>query len=137
METEKQQIIEAIANMNVLMLEDLLDKERTYQDTTKNIFIQKLSDTFDKFKKANDTSLMVREGKCSSKICPNRGCTGYTFIGDVSRLHMDLIFEEGENTYNDIYHCNDFSSSEIKIKSMQVHIIVSEHEKVDLDSKAE
>lgn len=130
MTSKKQHIIHAITELDISKLEVLLDEDKTYQDTTKEMFISKLSEAFIKFKESKDDSLYFREGKCGSKLCKNRGCKGYTFIGNNSRLHMDLIFEESNNEIVDIYHCNDFSSSEVRIKSMQVYINVKEDEKV-------
>ncbi len=95
MNSKKETILKSFSNMDIAMLEIILDDSRTYQDATKETFLQKLHEVFIKFKSNNDESLIPYSGKCVSGEC-NKGCKGYSFVGNNSSNHTDFIFEETE-----------------------------------------
>lgn len=109
MKSKKEVIIDCFQKMDIHMLELLLDDSKTYQDATKNIFLQKLKISFNELKNSQDTYLKSCKGNCSSVGC-NRGCSGYSFVGNNSKKHLDLIFAESNNDFTDIYHCGEFKS---------------------------
>ena len=90
------------------MLELLLDDSKTYQHTPKAFFLEKLELAFTEFRESLDTDLIAISGKCVNKDCPNNGCKGFSFVGNTSGQHLDLIFEETETDYSDICQCRDF-----------------------------
>ena len=49
--TYLQSIVDAISTFNITQLTILLHDHRTYQDTTKEIFIEKLGEIFDSLKR--------------------------------------------------------------------------------------
>ncbi len=108
-QSKKQQIFNAFSKMDIGQLQILLDDNKTYQDATKETFLEKLQEIFIQFKKHEDTELFQCYGRCRSKECPNRGKSGYAFVGNKSNLYMKLIFEETESDILDIYHCTEFS----------------------------
>jgi hypothetical protein len=72
------------------------------------------------------------KGKCCSKVCPNTGCKGFSFVGNVSGRHIDLIFEDTDSDYADIYQCHDFDSvSKTQHKSLPVILDIKEDEQTD------
>ena len=95
--------------MDPEMLELVLDDERTYQDAAKPVFLEKLTAVFKKFRKAGDTHLIPHSGICTAAKC-NFGCKGFSFVGNSSGKRLDLVFEEDERDYTDIYYCHDFQS---------------------------
>jgi hypothetical protein len=101
-------LIKAISSMDKDALELILEDDVLYQDTTKEIFLQKLNDTFQLFKQNEDSKLIAIEGKCNSIICGNKNKGGVSFIGNVSGLYIDLIIENEEGAVKDIYECKDF-----------------------------
>lgn len=105
---KKQLILESFQNMNLSMLDVLLDDSRTYQNVVKNVFIEKLDTVFTRLKDKGDTHLLAFKGVCISKECDNKGCAGYSFIGNNSKQHIDLIFDELSEDVNDIYQCFTF-----------------------------
>ncbi len=107
MKNLKQAILQSLSNMDIGMLELILDDSRTYQDATKETFLQKLNEVFTKFKSGNDGSLIPYSGACVSDKC-NKGCKGYSFVGNNSNNHTDFIFEETKTDFKDIYHCSHF-----------------------------
>lgn len=104
----KENTIATFEALDADTLSYLLDDSRTYQDATKSIFIEKVSEVFEEFRRAGDSDVKAYPGKCCSGTCPNLGCTGYSFIGRNSLDHLDLIFEEKDGQVTDIYNCSDF-----------------------------
>jgi len=78
----------------------------SYQDTTKEIFLEKIEEIFTSLKTAGDTELIICKGTCCSEECDNAGKTGYLMIGNQSRSHISLIFELDNDDIKDIYQCH-------------------------------
>jgi hypothetical protein len=106
--TYLQSIVDAISTFNITQLTILLHDHRTYQDTTKEIFIEKLGEIFDSLKTNGDTILVYQKGVCDSTGCPNKGCRGYRFIGNQTGSYIDIIFEIKDEDVTDIYDCTQF-----------------------------
>ena len=119
---KKQLIIESFQNMNLNMLEVLLDDNRTYQGASKEVFLKKISDAFHEFKSDGDTFLEAFNGVCTSNLCPNKGCKGYSFIGNMTNNHIDLIFEEEDEEIIEIDsfidHSRDFTLTHSQVNQM-------------------
>jgi hypothetical protein len=94
--------------MDIDKLRLYLKDEYTYQDTTKEIFLSKISAIFNSCKKLKDTELIIYKCKCGGKTCDNCGKPGYRFVGNISKNHFDLIFETEGDDIKDIYHCEQF-----------------------------
>jgi hypothetical protein len=125
-------IIESFQKMDLNMLDILLDENRTYQDATKEVFLEKLNTAFAQLKKSGDTFLLSYKGFCNSEECSNNGCKGYSFVGNNSKKHIDLIFEELDNDVNEIYHCNGFETYETSVETENlIWIDVKNDEKAD------
>jgi hypothetical protein len=115
---KKELILESFQKMDINMLDVLLDDSRPYQDANKEVFIGKLIEVFNKFKQSGDTHLLPYKGFCNSKICPNKSCSGYSFVGNSTKDHIDLIFEETKKEFVDIYHCNGFETNDTSIERL-------------------
>lgn len=102
----KELIMKYISEMDTEMLSMVLIDDITYQEATKEVFLEKLEEIFIEFKEKGETILIPFRGKCGSEDCTNRGCTGYSFVGETSKISLDLIFDESEDIVNDIYNCN-------------------------------
>lgn len=114
------------------MLEVLLDDDKTYQDAAKDIFLEKLNMAFSEFKESGDTFLQSYRGFCNSDQCDNKRCTGYSFVGNNSKSHIDFIFQETETEINDIFHCNGFEITEKAVETNNsIDIFISYDEKAD------
>ncbi len=98
-----------IQKMDIEMIDAFLDKNKTYQDFEKSIFIDKLQVAFEEFKERGDTFLISIEGRCN-------GCdiskTGFSFVGNVSRSHMDILFDTSNNQIDDLYECSRFKNNQ-------------------------
>ena len=96
--------------MDVDMINDLLDNDRTYQDFAKDKFILKLDYAFTRFKEMGDDYLTHFSGTCESGICVNANCKGYSFVGNHSKNNMNLIFDIKNGHVLDIYDCQLFKT---------------------------
>ena len=115
--SEKENIINSIKRMDVEMLNSFLDDSMTYQEASKDVFLEKIKDVFLRLKDLNDRNLKHYSGKCISKKCNNTGCNGYRFQGNVSKVYLDLIIKESDERIQDIFHCYDFLPDESEVES--------------------
>lgn len=111
---KKEQIIKAIEEMDVSMLEVLLDENKTYGEATKKAYLKKLEKVFREFREEGDTELISYEGACKHKVCPmgGSGGNGFLFVGNHSKSYFGLMFEETENDYENINSCMSFQTYE-------------------------
>lgn len=134
MKTKKDLILESFKTMNFDMLEILLDDNKTYQDATKEVFLDKVHIAFTKLKASGDNSLKSYKGFCNSDNCTNKGCSGYSFIGNNSKNHIDLIFDEENDDVKDIYNCYQFKTIDKSVdKEDFINIEIMEDEKADFN----
>lgn len=112
--TKSGLIIEAFASMNSTALEILLDDAKTYQDASKEVFLEKVEELFLAHKNSGDAYLFSYPGKCCAEFsrCDNCGKTGYRFVGNNTNNYIDFIFELGRETVSDIYDCSRFETAE-------------------------
>lgn len=125
-------IIKAFAEMNSAALEILLDDAETYQDATKEVFLEKVEELFLAHKNRGDDYLFSYPGKCGAENsrCDNCGKTGYRFVGNHSNHYFDFIFEIGSETVSDIYDCSRFETTEtIENLASQASLDFDEDEK--------
>ena len=131
---KKETIVKAITEMDMVSLNLILDGNLTYQDATKEIFLSKLVEIFDEFKKSNDT-LQSHSGKCGSKDCSNHDKNGMLFCSRNSGKHFNLIIEEDENeNIKDLYYCNVFKCNfedKANKKGKSLEILIYEDEKAN------
>lgn len=112
-----------------------LKDEYTYQETSKEIFLNEVEQIFEAHKDSGDTELIVYEGACTgSKICDNCGKKGYRFVGNNSKNYMDLIFEiEGDDIKN-IFDCMNFKTDvDIENLGLKADIDVNSYD-LDIDA---
>ncbi|MEY4570813.1 MAG: hypothetical protein RLZ10_6 [Bacteroidota bacterium] len=103
--TQAEAVLHFICRLDIDMVNELLDAERTYADLPKARFIEKLGVAFNKFIYAGDESLSLEAGFCSSLDCDNCGSLGYTFVGNVSGHFLDLVVVEEDGKIIDIFDC--------------------------------
>ena len=131
---KKETIVQAITAMDLVSLELILDENLTYQDATKEIFLNKLNEIFDEVKNNKDT-LQSHSGKCGSKDCSNHNKNGMLFCGRNSGKHFNLIIEEDENdNIKDLYYCNVFNcnfENKVNKNGKSIEVVVYEDEKAN------
>ena len=136
---KKETIVKAITKMDLVSLELILDENLTYQDATKEIFLKKLNEIFDEFKKSKDT-LQSHSGKCDSIECSNHNKNGILFCGINSGKNFNLIIEEDQNeNVKDLYYCNAFKCNfedKANKKGKSLDIIIYEDEKANFKTSS-
>lgn len=117
LKSKKELIIESFQSMDSLMLEVLLDDYKSYEDEAKEVFVERINEAFSRLKMHGDTFLTPYKGFCQHKLCGNNGCEGYSFLGNNSKNHIDLIFEETDNEVTDISQCNGFVKNDSSVET--------------------
>ncbi len=112
LKTNADAVFYFLERMDSNMLNLILDKNLPYQDYDKKLFVKKLSYAFDEFLSRGNTHLNRFEGSCSSNVCTNVNCQGFSFVGNSSQDYMDLILEIKNNKVTDIYECSKFVNNE-------------------------
>jgi len=79
----------------------------TYQETEKPRFFNMLGTAFDTIKRAGNEFLIPHKGICNRSDC-NYKFKGYSFSGDNTGAHIDLIIEQTDGIVEDIYECDEF-----------------------------
>ncbi|MBM3418585.1 MAG: hypothetical protein FJY17_06675, partial [Bacteroidetes bacterium] len=97
--TKREALVHFFQLMDIEMIALLLNDAPTYQDFPKEVFIEKLSRTFDEFKEKGDTFLNAIQGACS--IC-DKSKNGFMFIGNSSKQYMSIIFDMEGNVAKDV-----------------------------------
>lgn len=125
--SNKQIIINAIKEMDIHKLGELLDDNRPYMDVPKSLFLSKLKIQFDRCEKNEITSFdKLVSGVCAS--C-NKGCEGYSFITKDNQA-LDLFFEEENDEVTDVYLCNKLETEDNISPKHQMYFSFYEDEKV-------
>jgi len=125
---KKEAIIKYISEMNTEMLSLILEDDKSYMDVSKQTFINKLEDTFDRLRlEGIKTFTTVVKGHCGGNC--NNGCGGFSFITS-NNQSLDLIFVEENNEIKDIYTCTIFLNNEQIENKREIYISFYEDEKV-------
>ena len=125
-----QTVLQYFRLMDISNLQRCLKDEYSYQDTTKEIFLNKVESIFKAYKNSNDIELIVYEGKCAGRMCDNCGKKGYRFVGNKSKNYFDLLFETEGDDIKDIYHCEQFKIFE-RIEDLGTRATIE----IDLDDQ--
>jgi hypothetical protein len=126
-------ILSYFQSMDIEKLRLYLKDEYTYQDTTKEIFLEKVQEVFESYRIAGDTELVFYPGKCGveNNLCDNCGKSGYRFVGNNSGDYIDFIFEIEGNDIKDIYDCSRFKTDvDVKNLNEQRDIYIKLEDKV-------
>jgi hypothetical protein len=110
--THEEAVIYFISQMDIEMLYDILDDNRTYQDLPKWEFLAKLENVFEKFRAAGDTRLLIFSGRCNGCDCDNFKKGGYKFYGNHTKNHFNLIVELTDKEHvTDMFECFNFKTT--------------------------
>src|SRR5680860_1481225 len=109
--TYLQSILHYFTIMDIDRLRYFLKDEYTYEETTKEIFLNEIESIFEAHRNSGDTELLLYPGVCAGKTCENCGKKGFRYVGNKSKNYMDLIFEIEEDDIKDIFSCGEFKSN--------------------------
>lgn len=105
-----QTILRCFTAMDIDGLRVFLKDEYTYQEATKEVFLDKVEAVFEQHRAAGDTELLLYPGACVGQTCRNCGNRGYSFVGNHTNNYVDLLFEIKGDDITDIYSCSQFKS---------------------------
>jgi hypothetical protein len=100
---------ECFQKMDIEQLRLILKDEYSYQDTSKDVFLDELEGYLECHRSYGETELLMYKGVCGKETCPNKGKGGYRFVGDITGNYMDFIFVEEGDDIKDIYTCEELS----------------------------
>ena len=100
--TKREALVHFFQQMDIEMIDLLLTDAPTYQDFRKEVFIEKLSRTFQQFQEKGDTFLNAVQGACGN--C-DKSKNGFMFIGNNSKQYMSILFDMEGNCAKDVYEC--------------------------------
>ncbi len=103
-------ILNCFTTLDIEKLRFYLKEEYSYQDTTKEVFLNEIGKIFDAHKNSGDTALLIYSGKCAGETCGNCGKGGYRFVGNHSKNYLSLIFIEDGDDIQDIFTCSEFKT---------------------------
>lgn len=129
--TYLQTILRCFAAMEIDGLRLYLKEEYTYQEASKEVFLDKIEAIFERHRSAGDTELLLYPGACAGTDCENCGKKGYRFVGNRSNNYLDLLFETKGDDITDIYSCSQFRS-DIEIADLNDRSSID----IDLDETA-
>jgi len=133
-----QTILKAFSSMDIDILRNQLKDEYSYEETTKEIFLNEIDRFFRRRKNAEDSKLLIYEGKCNGKNCPNYGMKGYRFVGNHSRNYIDLVFITKKDDIINIFSCDNFyTDTEIEDIGIKVDININLDDKHSFDKTPE
>jgi hypothetical protein len=98
--------------MRADLLSFVLRDEYSYQDTTKETFLEKLEQLFLKHKAEGDKKLLIHPGQCAGVECDNCGKRGYRFVGDHTGNFINFIFISDGDEVTDIFDCVKFKTDQ-------------------------
>ena len=107
-----QSILSYLTSMDIAKLRLYLKDYYTYQETTKEIFLNEVEEIFEAHRNSGDSGLLIFEGACAGKKCENCGKKGYRFVGNHSGNYMDLLFETEGEDIKDIFDCVQFKAGQ-------------------------
>jgi len=117
--------------MDIETLRKHLKGEYSYEDTTKEVFLNEIERLFKRHKNAGDTKLLIYEGKCTDDTCSNCDKRGYRFVGNRSRNYIDLIFDTEKDDIINIFSCEKFKPDDpLKNLKYKYEVEIHEDEKV-------
>lgn len=105
LQTQEEAIKYFIQKMDIEMIDAFLDKNKTYQEMEKYLFISKLQKVFETFEGFGDTFLIPINGSCGD--C-DKTKSGFTFYGNKSKNYITIIFDLAGKTIHDLYECATF-----------------------------
>jgi len=108
--TYEEALLDCFIKLDIHGLKIILKEEYSYQDTSKEIFLQEIEQIFNANKNSGDTELLIYKGLCQGDGCINCSKGGYRFVGNVSKNYFDLLFIDGNNDITDIFQCSSFKT---------------------------
>lgn len=127
--TVKSDFAHFFSNLNSIGLASLLKDDILYDELSKDDWIALFEKQFESFKRNNINYLEPIAGICSG--C-KKGCSGYTFLDEVSGFYVDFVIEVNEQGIFDFTECVHLKN-EIKVTDKKEQIFIKQIPYLDTD----
>ena len=107
-QTQLEKFLHFMSVMDLEMVQVVLDEGNEYRSNADKEELEvTLKKAFAEFRKMGDEYLRVEPGKCINKRC-RFGSGGYSFVGNKSDAHLDLITKGSANHVEEVFLCRSF-----------------------------
>lgn len=114
--------VDYFSNLDSNGLASILEDDVLYDEQSKQDWIALFEKQFESFKRNNIHYLKPFAGICSG--C-KKGCSGYTFLDEVSGFYVDLVFEANKVGDIDFTECVNLKN-EMKVAGKKEQIFINE-----------
>ena len=123
LKTQLDAVVFFMHTMDVPMMDQLIDDDSVFSEiSNRKYFFEVLQSAFDRFRKAGDSYLKTQEGFCNTLSC-NYLKKGFRFVGNLSEMWMDIIFEHQQGVLTEIYSCHFFTThTEVNLKGKNLEV---------------
>jgi hypothetical protein len=120
--TVKSDFARFFSNLNSIGLASLLKDDVLYDELPKDDWIALFEKQFESFKRNNIHYLKSIDGVCSG--C-KKGCSGYTFLDEVSGFYVDFVMEVNEEGAIDFTECVNLKN-DMKVAGKKEQIFIND-----------
>lgn len=107
-QTQLDKFLHFMSVMDLEMVQVVLDEGNEYRSNADKEELEvTLKKAFAEFRKMGDEYLRVEPGKCINKRC-RFGSEGYSFVGNKSDAHLDLITKGSSTHVEEVFLCRSF-----------------------------
>jgi hypothetical protein len=108
--------------LDIKGLSSVLKEDVLYDELSKQEWVALFAKQFESFRKNNINHLNPIPGICSG--C-KKGCSGYTFLDDLSGFYIDFVIEVNEECIIDFTECVSLKN-EMKVADKKEQIFINE-----------
>jgi hypothetical protein len=120
--TVKSDFARFFSNLNSIGLASLLKDDVLYDELPKDDRIVLFEKQFESFKRNNIHYLKSIDGVCSG--C-KKGCSGYTFLDEVTGFYVDLVIESNAAEIADFTDCVNLKN-DMKVAGKKEQIFIND-----------
>jgi hypothetical protein len=120
--TVKSHFAHFFSNLNSIGLASLLKDDILYDELPKDDWIVLFEKQFESFKRNNIHYLKSIDGVCSG--C-KKGCSGYTFLDEVTGFYVDLVIESNAAEIADFTDCVNLKN-DMKVAGKKEQIFIND-----------
>jgi hypothetical protein len=120
--TVKSDFARFFSNLNSIGLASLLKDDVLYDELPKDDRIVLFEKQFESFKRNNIHYLKSIDGVCSG--C-KKGCSGYTFLDEVTGFYVDLVIESNAAEIADFTDCVNLKN-DMKVDGKKEQIFIND-----------
>jgi hypothetical protein len=120
--TVKSDFARFFSNLNSIGLASLLKDDILYDELPKDDWIVLFEKQFESFKRNNIHYLKSIDGVCSG--C-KKGCSGYTFLDEVTGFYVDLVIESNAAEIADFTDCVNLKN-DMKVAGKKEQIFIND-----------